>query len=479
MFESVVDEQDQLRRLLALLSTAENRPRRLHVLADAPEAVAAPAGLAVQVEPATRESLLALSRKLEGEPGPRLLVAWGHGGRQGAEPVFHVRGPRVTPADLSRLAPRAGSFRALLFFRGSGDFARALAGPEREVLASENTTSFRSDPRGLEIGLRIWGDRPSAGFGELADLLGRETVAWYEERHLARQEEPTLWAGAATARPLARAVSEAEQGTPPPAPAPASGEGWQGIAPVEAAAHPDADAVVLRSRTSVVLGDDPAIRMESDEFVQVLTPEGEARGDVDVASVATRRTRRLPRLRGAARRRDPRASSRRARRARSAVRSGPLPGRLSQGLLAPRAAPGRSSGCTFGASGVRSRCRSSSLSAPRLRVSLLEAPVEVRVGEAQHSITCSRTRRPGPPAQRRRRSGRIYTWRFPGMPPLRDEALAPPDRCRACCSRPSPTGPPSPSWYRAAHPAGRRGHAGDRGPRRRSTAARHDASARR
>ena len=441
--------QDQLRRLLALLSTAENRPRRLHVLADAPEAVAAPAGLAVQVEPATRESLLALSRKLEGEPGPRLLVAWGHGGRQGAEPVFHVRGPRVTPADLSRLAPRAGSFRALLFFRGSGDFARALAGPEREVLASENTTSFRSDPRGLEIGLRIWGDRPSAGFGELADLLGRETVAWYEERHLARQEEPTLWAGAATARPLARAVSEAEQGTPPPAPAPASGEGWQGIAPVEAAAHPDADAVVLRSRTSVVLGDDPAIRMESDEFVQVLSMEGTRRADVELVFFPPDENLTVldaeVRLPGGSVQRFPV----------SEVREAPAPmpegvrGPSRKGFSLPHAAPGAILRLHVQREWKRFPLPHVFLEVPLAEQDpVLDAEVEVRVGSRSAFHHAFRNMPSVQPEQAETRYGRVLKWRFRGLPPIRDEPLAPPDRTPRLLLSTFPDWEAFASWYR-------------------------------
>ena len=48
-------------------------------------------------------------------------------------------------------------------------------------------------------------DKP---FDELAEAIGKGTVAWYAERNLARTEEPTLWAGKDKPKLLAPASEE-------------------------------------------------------------------------------------------------------------------------------------------------------------------------------------------------------------------------------------------------------------------------------
>ncbi len=58
----------------------------------------------VTVLHADRTNFLSLNQSLAGGTNPLVLIAWGHGGRQGNTPVFHVRGPRITAADFKALA---------------------------------------------------------------------------------------------------------------------------------------------------------------------------------------------------------------------------------------------------------------------------------------------------------------------------------------------------------------------------------------
>ena len=254
----------------------------------------------VTVLHADRTNFLSLNESLAAGTNPLVLIAWGHGGRQGNTPVFHVRGPRITPADVKALASRmaAPESRFVLMFPGSGLFASQLAREQRQILSSECETMFSSDPVGMSLLLKLARDEPSLAFEALSEKLGRATAAWYADRSLARTEEPTLWAGTDKPRLLAAAsetnsfasarleetnapptvkVSEPE---PPPAELPAV---WREIKRVEPQKYPEADGVMLRRRCSYTLGSNPAIGTEQEEFIQILTPEGKRFGDFDVA----------------------------------------------------------------------------------------------------------------------------------------------------------------------------------------------------
>lgn len=284
--ESERTYEDQLQRVLRVLALPEARPDRVFVLADSPDRVRLPDGLAGEVRTGSRAAFLALARDVAARPGPLVVMLWGHGGPQGSKAVFHVRGPRLDAADLAAFAAAAGDrpSRWALYFPGSGVFAQALRGPGRELLSSEHLVTFRSDPVGMELLLEAWRANAGLGFPALAESVGRATGAWYDTQRLARTEEPTLWTAAGPAQLLALA-----QAAPGPAPAAAAsaararGPEWEGLAAVSAAAFPGADAVVLRRVHRFTLGESPAVVHEVDEFVQVLTEEGESRGDLDVA----------------------------------------------------------------------------------------------------------------------------------------------------------------------------------------------------
>jgi len=124
-----------------------------------------------------RSSFLGLGQKLGGTTNALVVIAWGHGGRQGNTPVLHVRGPRITAADFKGLARQAGAAesRWVLMFRGSGSFASELAGERRQIISSEGETMFSDDPVGMPLLLKTAREKPELQFGELAEEVGRAT----------------------------------------------------------------------------------------------------------------------------------------------------------------------------------------------------------------------------------------------------------------------------------------------------------------
>ena len=316
--ESEGNYRDQLQGWIDL-AAGSGRVAKVFVLCDDPQAVTLPgnAGASnqsvVSVLKGDRSSFLSLGGKLAGETNALVVIAWGHGGRQGNKPVLHVRGPRITGADFKEVARQAaaGDSRWVLMFRGSGAFANELAGEGRQILSSEGETMFNDDPIGMPLLLKIGKEKAELPFPGLAEELGRATEAWYKERNLARTEEPTLWAaeeggkgpegrGAGGNRNIQHPTSNAQH---PMGEGPTNTEtpkhrntepsavvmpgdlpvGWKEIKRVEARKYPEADAVILRRRLSYTLGSSPAIATEQEEFVQVLTPEGKHYGDFDVS----------------------------------------------------------------------------------------------------------------------------------------------------------------------------------------------------
>jgi len=326
--ESEENYRDQLQGWLEL-ATGNGQAGKVFVLCDDPPTVTLPASPGGASRPKEGEAVtsnqlsvtshqspvtvlkgdqsafLGLGQRLAGRTNALLVIAWGHGGRQGNKPVLHVRGPRITAADFKAVASQAaaGESRWVLMFRGSGAFANELAGEGRQIISSEGETMFSDDPVGMPLLLKIAKEKPELPFQELAEELGRATEAWYTDRHLARTEEPTLWveldeprrlavpaaeenalASVKPAEPKVAATNE-DNATEPVVPAspgdlPAV---WKEIKRVEARNYPEADGVILRRRLSYTLGSSPAIATEQEEFIQVLTPEGKRFGDFDVS----------------------------------------------------------------------------------------------------------------------------------------------------------------------------------------------------
>ena len=281
------DYHTQLTELLDLLPNQVSPPRQIFVLADNAETLAQSSSLPIKIAPATREQFLALGKNLSGLADPLVVIMWGHGGQQGQTPVFHLRGPRLTAADCREFAgemPKAES-RWLLFFRGSGAFAGALAGNNRSIISSEKETVFSNDPMAMPLALKILRANPAVALEQFGQELGRATSAWYDERHLARTEEPTLWTGTDAPRLLAPTETGDSLASAPAQPQSSStlSPAWKEIKRVSPDQFPESDAVILSRHIQYTLADSPAIKSEQEEFIQILKPEGKRHGDFDVA----------------------------------------------------------------------------------------------------------------------------------------------------------------------------------------------------
>src|SRR4051812_16091135 len=186
--------RDQLRACLDLAQGNSNITRVI-LLCDNPGSPGLPASARTTAIKGDRAHFLELTATLARQTNSISFIVWGHGGRQGATNVFHVRGPRITADDFSKVASElhASMSSWILYFRGSGVFAAKLTGPNRRIISSDADAGFNSDPIGMMLFLKALRDQADASFETLAVDLGKMTVAWYEERHLARVEEPALW----------------------------------------------------------------------------------------------------------------------------------------------------------------------------------------------------------------------------------------------------------------------------------------------
>jgi transglutaminase-like putative cysteine protease len=294
--------REQVQSWLDLIE-AGGQAQRVFVLCDNPSTVKLPARTPAKALKGNRESFLGLAGTFEGTTNPLVVIAWGHGGQQRSTPVFHVRGPRLTPPDFSAFANRVKPPEShwVLLFRSSGAFAKQLAGPGRQILSSEGETAFTSDPIGMPLLLKL--ARNSLPFEQLAQEFGRATSQWYEERNLARTEEPTIWAADAKPRALAPAAAAEEtlasanvdlakppstnQPSGPTATAQPADQSlpdyWKSIQRVQPREYPEADAVILSQHFTCTLGADPAVTTEQEEFIQILAPEGKQFGDFDIS----------------------------------------------------------------------------------------------------------------------------------------------------------------------------------------------------
>jgi hypothetical protein len=445
--------QDQIGRLLRILAEGPTRPRRLVVLSDAPSGITKPAGLDAELMPATRENLLAVATQLSARAdAPLLVFAWGHGGAQGAIPVFHVRGPRIVAEDLASLAKGRSASRWLLFFRGSGAFAGTLRGVGAQILASERATAFRSDPIGFSLVLRLLERDGSLDLQALAARLGQATATWYEERKLARQEEPTLWREAAEPEALLRAgdAGAADEESEAPAPtvaARAASEDWKHIVRVDPARHPEADAVVLSSRVTYTIGDNPALSGDSDTFIQVLTAEGKRYGDFDLSYVRPFEALTLLDCEvmlpdGSLERLDPES----VQDARSMLRESSEARKI---FSLPHVVPGAIVRVHAQREWKRFPLPHVFLEVPLAGDALvLRSEVQVRVGLKAALHFALREAPEQKPQLEETRYGRAYTWRFENLEPPRHEALAPPERSPTLLVSTFPDWAAFGSWYR-------------------------------
>ena len=268
---------DQLGRLLDELSAPGAVPKSLTLIMENPASVDRKFSFPFKVFSNRRESLLSLKGS-----DPDLVLAWGHGGQQGTEPVLHVPGPRVTPADfLALAAPQSAKTSDwILYFKGSQAFAEALGNSSRRVLASEGEKTFTYDPVGLPLLLQAFPH--AAGLSALASLTAKAVDDWYNSRSLAATEQATLWLDG-------QPVSAPSTDAPAPSPGNAAAKAddpvstWHSPPPVDPAAYTQADAVILHESIQAVIGDNPQLSQEEERYIQILTPEGKRFGDLDLA----------------------------------------------------------------------------------------------------------------------------------------------------------------------------------------------------
>src|SRR5258706_6618964 len=108
--ESESAYREQLQAWMGILA-ANGQAQKVFVLCDDPETVPVTGSpgtnqaSAITAVHADRTNFLGLATRLG--TNPLVVIAWGHGGRQGNESVFHVRGPRITAADFKALAAKA------------------------------------------------------------------------------------------------------------------------------------------------------------------------------------------------------------------------------------------------------------------------------------------------------------------------------------------------------------------------------------
>jgi hypothetical protein len=280
------------------------RVESLYVLCDDPQSVILPKGSQGERLSAGRDTFIELGHKLRGGTNPLVVIAWGHGGKQGTTPVFHVRGPRLTPADFTDFANQAGGpcSNWLLLFRGSGAFAKQLASSGRQVLSSDCGEQFGSDPVTMGLLLKVVRGHGADSFQDVGAELGRATQDRYKERHLALAEQPAFWNGTKTPILLCQAVRDvppatriADEAQDPPAnhaqilekeeagQQQALSPAWRELPRVAPGDYPEANAVVLRQRLACRVGQNPALVTEQEEFIQILTPRGKVYGDFDVS----------------------------------------------------------------------------------------------------------------------------------------------------------------------------------------------------
>ncbi len=285
--------REQMQDWLDLIPTTVNK---VITLSDFSEALKRPRDREVSFLKSDRKSFESLGSTLESMTNPIVFVIWGHGGKQGSTPVFHVRGPRLSPSDFQNLAkknPRLQS-RWVLLFRGSSAFASELAGLGRAILASESGTMFNSDPVSMPLLIKLLKGNPGMSLNELADGFGQATGNWYEERHLAATEEPSLWWGNDKPRLLSSALSQnalasgqrLSHTNTPPQPSLAQSDLppiWKGINREQPSKFPGADAILLRRRVHYTLANHPAVATEQEEFIQIFTVEGKKFGDYDIS----------------------------------------------------------------------------------------------------------------------------------------------------------------------------------------------------
>jgi len=148
-------------------------------------------------EGVSRETILgALTAKAGGveEKDDFWVVMLGYGGRgKNREPVFQVKGPRLTGRDLrNALADIPGRKWVFIGTSESGAFLPVLKLPNCNVLAATADEGELMSPRFSEKWVDALEQTPGAALAELAAQAAKETEKFYEDQSLAVLEHARL-----------------------------------------------------------------------------------------------------------------------------------------------------------------------------------------------------------------------------------------------------------------------------------------------
>lgn len=280
--ESEKKYSDEVVRLLNFFNSVKPPPKKVLLLDNLDLTFDFKTTYSLVTQPNDRKSFLALPEKLKDSAQPPLFIVFGHGGNLGDKPVFHIPGPRLTPEDFRTVAKDFPGSTWLLFFPGSGYFAKALQGANRTILATETDEKhFNQDPISFDLLLRLLNNETD--LAKVADKLGAATEEWYQSRSIARTEEPALWVGDEPPRKLVVPADPAKAESAPVAKITVSEEAWPGITPAKAGDYSNADAVILSRQETYVIANDTHLTEEAETYIQILTAEGKRLGDFDFA----------------------------------------------------------------------------------------------------------------------------------------------------------------------------------------------------
>src|SRR5579859_4650629 len=93
--ESENTYQEQLKGWTDLVQSG-SESHKVILLCEHPEALGWPSKPELQLMPANRTNFIQVASALNHATNPVVVIVFGHGGRQGPSPVFHLTGPRLT-----------------------------------------------------------------------------------------------------------------------------------------------------------------------------------------------------------------------------------------------------------------------------------------------------------------------------------------------------------------------------------------------
>lgn len=202
---SELDDREFLNDALQAFGKSEQGPAQAFIFQDGFPPASERLKIPCETLQPSRREFLALADKLAGSGAPLVVLVFGAGVKEGEGRVFQLGDSQLTPADFRAFADKVSAAEShwVLYFRGSGAFASALAAPAREIISSDSQrVAAPFHPIGLPLLAETLAADPAISMLALGQKLGQRTQAWYQERKRPRTETPTLWLGNAAPRSL-------------------------------------------------------------------------------------------------------------------------------------------------------------------------------------------------------------------------------------------------------------------------------------